>query len=101
MTPTLWVDPTGPDAWRWGRGDELVGHLARNHHGGIESVDVDRDLDLVTALCMARIGQTTWTRGFDSAHELPPAPPRRPAGEYRRRQGPDGPTLAERAALGR
>jgi len=100
--PTLWVDVVDDGRWAWGRGDQAVGHLVANDLGGIEPVDALEDLDLVTALLMARGGLSAYDPSPTARPLTPPRPPTSPPPWKRATAGRgkgtgDGPTLAERA----
>lgn len=99
---TLWVRQLDDCTWSWGRDDQLVGHIAVSELGGIEPVDARDDLDLVTALLMARNGLTSFSPD-DVARTASEPMPQRPSTTWRRSTSGSakgtghGPTLKDRA----
>ena len=98
----LWTRQDGPRRWSWGRGGRLAGHLAATDAGGIEPVDALDDVDLVTAMLMARLGLdaydpslAAWPPADVAASPATPSWQRSTSGRAKG-TGP-GPTLAERA----
>lgn len=95
----LWVRPLDGRRWEWGRDDRTIGYLEAAGEG-IAPTDAHDDPDLVTAMCMARIGVASWNPIAEATKVSEPVPGTSSARWRRSTSGRakgGGPTLQQRA----